>query len=304
MTTRPNGAMTGAMQARAPALRRLADYFILTKPGISTMVMLSTLTGFVVGHSGRLNAALLVWTVLGTGLVSAGAATMNMLWERREDGLMTRTKRRPLPAGRVSSAEAFAVGLLCGCLGLVMLSMRVNPSASLLAALSFLLYVFIYTPLKKVSRISVLVGAVCGAIPPLVGSAAAGPHLVVESWALFSAMLLWQLPHVAAIHFLQQKEFERAGFVRFTNDSSSRLYLVLCAVLPAGLLAFCGIVPAVMGAAGPVLAFGAVFLAAFVARSASRFVREKTMPAARRLFFATLIYLPSFFGIMMVDYLL
>lgn len=302
MTVSERRLQIGTPAVRAPAWRRLADYAILTKPGITLMVMLSTLTGFVTASAGPVRGELLLWTVLGTGLVSAGAATMNMLWERREDGLMRRTRGRPLPAGRLSSAEAFVVGLLCGTVGIAILTCAVSPVASVLSGLSFLLYVFAYTPLKKVSRVSVAVGAVCGAIPPLVGSAAAGHPFTLPAGILFAALFLWQYPHVAAIHFLQQEEFKKAGFVRLAEGGTPSSWLLVYTIAPAVGLALCGIVPLAYQAGGILLAAAAIALAAYLLRQGLRFAREPDLGSARQLFFATLAFLPGFLAMMMADH--
>lgn len=304
MTERTHFLPAQGVVTRPTAWRHLADYVTLTKPGITLMVMLSTLTGFVTAGTGPIRAESLLWAVLGTGLVSAGAATMNMLWERREDGLMTRTKARPLPAGRLSSAEAFLVGLVCGAAGIAVLTFAVNPVASLLSGLSFLLYVFAYTPLKKVSRGSVAVGAVCGAIPPLVGSAAAGHPFSATAWTLFAVLFLWQYPHVAAIHFLQQSEFEKAGFVRLADNGTARPWLAAFVLVPALGLALCGLLPAALHAGGILLVAGGLIAAAILFARGFRFVAHRDRPSARALFFATLAFLPGFFVLMMVDHAL
>jgi protoheme IX farnesyltransferase len=195
-----------------PVSVRLADLWEMTKPGITLMVVLTAGLGFLLGEEGRFHFILLVHALLGTGLVSAGASVLNHVLERDTDGLMQRTAGRPLPAGRMDPDAALFFGVLLAVLGLAELALAVNLLTALLGAVALAGYVFVYTPLKRVSSLATVIGAVPGAIPPMMGWSAVRNELDAAAWVLFGILFFWQLPHFLAIAWLCREDYARGGF--------------------------------------------------------------------------------------------
>lgn len=270
---------------------RLRDYVALTKPGITLMAALTALAGYLLAARGAVSFARLGHTTLGTLLVSAGACALNMLMERDRDALMARTGNRPLPARRVSPGEALFLGgvLLLG--GVVYLGFLVNGLTALLAAVTAVVYLYAYTPLKKVSTVNTVVGAVAGALPPVFGWSAAAGQLDVGAAVLFAILFFWQFPHFFALAWLYKDDYSRAGFAmlpvrqpdgRGTSFQAlvGALALLAASLVPAFLSGggFYGVLAALLGAGLVVLGF--------------YFHRERTVVRARRLFLASVLYLP------------
>jgi len=272
------------------------DLMVLTKARLSVLVVLTACFGYLVATKGQgtFSWATFLHMVLGTALAAAGAAVFNQLMEVEADARMRRTSDRPLPANRLPKPAAFILGwLLCG-FGLVHLGVKVNASASLMAGATLLTYLFIYTPMKRVSTANTLVGAVSGALPPLIGWAAGGQDLLGAGAAfLFGLLFFWQLPHFAAINWMYREEYLRGGFKMWSNDDESgartgriALAYALCLSLLAVAFPFVSPLMAKWGAvAGGLLGFAMALLA-------SRFLRSGSRTDARRLFFYTLLYLP------------
>jgi protoheme IX farnesyltransferase len=287
--------------ARAGARRRTVDFIELTKPRVVLMVLVTTSVGFYLGSGVVLDYPLLLETLLGTALAAGGTLTLNQYLERDSDGLMERTRRRPLPDGRLQPGEALLFGVALVALGLLFLLWQVNDLSALVTLAIVGSYLFIYTPLKRRSSLCALVGAVPGALPPLIGWAAAQGEIPLEAWVLFGVLFLWQTPHTLAIARLYRDDFARAG-IRFLpvveRDGKSMgrqvvghtLALLAVSLLPT-LLHFAGEVyfaaAFLLGAA--FLAFG-VMLACFPSEG-----------AARRLVLASLIYLPLLLAAMALD---
>jgi len=283
--------------AGAPALpARAADFLQLTKPRITLLVVLTTLVGFLEGSARPRDIELLLHTLLGTALVAAAASALNQLAERRSDALMRRTMSRPLAAGRMGAAQAAAFGLVLLAAGTAYLVLAVNDLAAALALLTAASYLLAYTPLKKVTSLATVIGAVPGAIPPMIGWAAARGTLDAGAWILFGIVFFWQMPHFLAIAVLYRKDYERAGFrVLPVADPDGRstgrqALLYAATLLPLSLL------PSFVGLAGPWYFAGALVLGAlFVAASARLLARPGDVARARSLFRLSLVYLPVLF---------
>ena len=190
----------------------VAVYADLIKARLTFLVVLTTLVGFYLGSASPVNYLLMLHAVLGTAMVASGAAALNQLLEREHDAKMRRTKNRPLPSGRLQPATVMVFGGVCACAGLLYLALAVNLTTSVIGAISLVSYLFIYTPLKRMTWLNTAVGAVPGALPPLMGWTAARGELSREGWALFAILAFWQLPHFLAIAWMYREEYEKAGF--------------------------------------------------------------------------------------------
>src|SRR5882724_10911723 len=190
----------------------MAVYADLTKARLTFLVVLTTLVGFYLGSSSPVNYWLMLHAVLGTALVASGASALNQLLEREHDAKMRRTKNRPLPSGRLQPTTVMVFGGVCSCAGLLWLALAVNLTTSVIGAVSLVSYLFIYTPLKRVTWLNTAVGAIPGALPPLMGWTAARGEITGEGWALFAILFFWQLPHFFAIAWIYKDEYAKAGF--------------------------------------------------------------------------------------------
>ena len=282
----------GRKPSSAPYVGRLALYLELTKPRLTCLAVLTALAGFMLASAGEWSWPALAATLFGAGLVGAGAAALNQVMERERDALMTRTMGRPIPFGRMSPDSALAFGVACSAAGLFLLGAGARPLAGALAALTLITYLFIYTPLKSRSALCTLAGAVPGALPPLIGWAAARGTLDMGAWLLFSILFLWQLPHFLALAWKFKEDYARAGFKMLPvldpdgGLTFRQMVLYTLALLPVSIL------PAALGLAGAVYFFvalvtGLAFLGFGLATVALRSDR-----AAHRFFFASIVYLP------------
>lgn len=273
----------------------------LTKFRLTSLVLLTTLVGFYIGEQGSVRYGLLLNTLLGTGLVASGAAALNQLLEKDYDALMKRTRSRPLPAGRLQSDTVLVFGLLTAVVGLLHLALAVNPLTAVLGAITLVTYVCVYTPLKRVTPLNTLIGAVPGALPPLMGWAAARGAATIEGWALFGILFLWQLPHFMAISWLYREEYARAGFAMLSVYDPEGVRTGRQAVASAlGLLPI-SVCPFVLHMAGPWYCLGALVLGGAFLALAVRFSFELTHQHARRLFYASILYLPVLLGLLVFD---
>lgn len=283
---------------------RLVDYAALTKPRITLFVVLTAFVGFAAGTPGRLdglNLLLLVHTLLGTALVASGTSAFNQLSEIVLDGRMRRTADRPLPAGRISPAGAFLFATALSAAGVAELALAVNGLTALLAAATLVSYVCLYTPMKTVSPLSTIVGAVPGALPPLGGFTAAHGTIAAPGLVLFALLFLWQLPHFFAIGWRHRADYGAAG-VRIlptldpTGRRTSRHAFFWClALLPVSLL------PAAIGMAGNVYAFGALAATLLFLAASFRFARAATDERALGLFLASIGWLPAVLLLLVFD---
>lgn len=278
---------------------KLRDYYILTKPEVNLLILMTTSAGYYLASRGPFHFAGLVNTLLGTLLVASGTATLNQWMERVWDGQMRRTASRPLPAGRVGPNEAFWFGLLLSLAGGLYLALAVNGLAALLAVSTLLSYLLVYTPLKRRTPLCTLLGAFPGAMPTLIGWAGASATIDAQAWFLFAILFLWQFPHFLAIALMYREDYDRAGYrmlprfdldSRFTRAEIFGFTIILIAVTlwPVGehgsSLYF-----AVMAAAGAFLLFYVLKL-----------VRSGSRTLASRLVHASVMYLPVVLGALMI----
>lgn len=269
---------------------RVADYLELSKARIVLMVLVTTAAGFALAP-GAADVTLLIHTLAGTALIAAGTNALNQYAERERDKKMERTAHRPLPAGRISEAAALSFSIAVSVVGAVWLAAAANWIASLLAVFTLLSYLFIYTPLKTRTSLCTAVGAVPGAIPPMIGWAAATGSLDRGAWALFGLMFFWQLPHFLAIGWLYREDYARAGFsiasVSDPSGASSGRQAILygLGVIPLSLA------PAFLGIAGPAYIAVGVLAGAILLHAIFNFARLRTRISARQLFITSNVYL-------------
>jgi protoheme IX farnesyltransferase len=285
----------------AAARHRLADWIALTKPRVNAMVLVTTAAGYYLGSAGRAPLVRLVYTLAGTGLAAAGTLALNQYMERDVDARMERTRHRPLPEGRLRPAEAFALGLVLLAAGLLVLVRGAGPLAAVVTAGIAATYLLFYTPLKPVTSLCSIVGAVPGALPPVVGWAAARGTLGVEPWILFGIMFLWQIPHSLAIGRMYREDYARGGIRvlpvvdRDGRSTGAQVVSNCLALFPVALL------PTLVGLAGSFYFLVALVLGAGFLWSAIGLARTGSAADARRLMFASLVYLPVLLGAMALD---
>ena len=281
----------------------LADYWALTKPEINFLIAIATFTGFYLGRSGNSGEfpfLLLTHTLLGTLLVASGTGTLNQYLERCLDAEMRRTARRPLAAGRMHPSSALWFGLFLSVAGAAYLVIAVNILASVLAVFTLLSYLFIYTPLKRRTPLCTLVGAIPGAMPPLIGWAAATGRLSYEAWGLYLILFLWQFPHFMAIAWTYRDDYDRAGYLVLPHGESRFRIVTLQSILPLLGLFPLSLAPTSAGHAVILYCVGALSLSLYFFHRGAQFVLHRTNTSARRLLLASIIYLPSLFVLMIL----
>ncbi|MFL5244281.1 MAG: heme o synthase [Gemmataceae bacterium] len=281
---------------------RFLDYLELAKPRVAVLVLFTVAVGALLAQGSLPSLTILVHTLVGTALVAAGASTLNQLMERRLDALMRRTENRPLPSGRVQPIEALIIGTALGISGVVYLAFELKePWAALVAGGTFVCYVFVYTPLKQRTPHNTLIGAIPGALPPLIGWAAIRGPLSLDALSLFLIVFFWQLPHFYAIAWIYRAEYAAAGYrmvstVDRTGRKTARGMVGYCAVL---LLA--SLIPWLTGRAGTSYGLGALLLGAGFLASTLAFAGSVSEPQARRVLKVSLIYLPAVFALLVLD---
>ena len=273
----------------------------LVKARLTTLVLLTTLVGFYLGWRGAMNYALMFHALAATALVAAGASALNQWLEREYDAKMRRTQSRPLPSGRLQPATVAIFGGVCSVTGLIYLALAVNSLTSILGAVTLISYLFIYTPLKRVTWLNTAIGAVPGALPPLMGWTAARGELTGEGWALFAILFFWQLPHFFAIAWIYKDEYAKAGFKMLPNIDPEGQRTAQQAVSNTLALLAVSLFPFVFKMAGTTYLAGALILGAGFLWSAIQFSRQLTLARARQLFFASIIYLPLLLALMVWD---
>jgi heme o synthase len=294
-----------AMQARRIASSRvLFDYWELTKPEINFLIAITVAAGFWLGSPAA--APHFAWmsflhTLLGTVFVASGAATLNQLIELQYDAQMRRTARRPLVSGRIAPSHALWFGVLLSIFGVVYLAISTNALVSLLAALTLLSYLFLYTPLKRITPLCTLIGAIPGATPPLIGWAAARGRLDPAAWVLFAIVFLWQFPHFMSIAWMYREDYARAGYLVLPTSELKDRFVVWQCLLPALGLFLVAIVPALRGQSGIVYFAGAVVLGGVFLYYSARFALQRSIASARQLLFASILYLPVLFALLVLD---
>jgi protoheme IX farnesyltransferase len=278
-----------------------ADFVALSKPRLNVLVVATSAAAYYLASPSTPAAAAMVFAVFGTALVAGGAAVLNQVYERDTDALMRRTRLRPLPDGRITAGEATVFGLGLAAAGLIVLGARTNLLAASLALATLVSYLIVYTPMKRHSPASTLVGAVPGALPALIGWTAARGDLSAGGLALFAIVFLWQIPHFMAIAWLYREDYARAGFPMLPVIEPDGRRAGRQAVMYAALLVPVSAVPAAIGLSGlPSLAF-AVAAGALLLRLAVRFASSRTDGAARALFLCTIAYLPLLWVALIVD---
>ncbi|OGR83562.1 MAG: protoheme IX farnesyltransferase [Elusimicrobia bacterium RIFCSPHIGHO2_01_FULL_64_10] len=282
---------------------RAADCIALTKPGITAVVAMTSLFGFLLGarFAGRgLDWSLLLHTLLGTALASAGAGTLNMVLEVAEDSLMDRTKDRPLPRGRLRPEGAFLAGILLSSAGVAHLAGSVGILPAFAAGMSLMLYLAVYTPMKKTSPACALVGAASGALPPLIGWTAARGSVGPEGWSLFLVLFVWQFPHLLALWWMHRGDYARAGFKMMpVPDVEGRLTSRLAFGSTIVLLG-ASLVPFHLGLSGGWYVPSALLLGTAFSGFAFRFLSRRDRAAARNVFLASVIYIPALLAAMVM----
>lgn len=281
-----------------PVIQRrfLSDFAELVKARLTLLVLLTTAVGYYLGAAGPINFAGLVHAVFGTALAAAGAAALNQWWERRLDALMHRTRSRPIPGGRMSPRDALILGCGLSVAGIVYLNLTCNSLSALLAAATIVIYIFAYTPLKRVSTFNTLIGAIPGALPPVVGWAAATSRAEIGAWSLFAILFFWQMPHFFAIAWMYREDYARAGFEMISKDDSTGTRSASQSVLFCFLLLFISGTPQFLGVVNAIYLPIELLLNCLFIFVAMRFLRTQQTIDARRLFFASIAYLPLLLG--------
>jgi protoheme IX farnesyltransferase len=279
----------------------IRDLFELVKARLTLLVLLTTAVGFYLGAERGINWLALLHTVLGTAAAAAGAAALNQWWDYKLDAMMQRTRTRPGPAGRMRPTEAVAIGSAFSIFGVVYLAFVCNALSAALTAITIIIYIFAYTPLKLVSTFNTALGAVPGALPPMIGWAAARGTLNAGAWMLFAILFFWQLPHFFAIAWMYRDDYARAGFQMIASDdrtgarsASQSVFFCMILFVVAGLPAFLGIATVFYLLAELIL--GGIFIAV-----AMRFLKTCAPADARRLFITSIIYLPMLLGALVLS---
>ncbi|MGQ9917482.1 MAG: heme o synthase [Bryobacteraceae bacterium] len=279
----------------------MRGYLELTKPRVTWLIVMSTAIGYYFGHSGAPQWSLMLHCLLGTALIASGTATLNQWYERDADSLMRRTAARPIPSGRISPRGALLFGIALVAAGEIQLVLSVNPLTAWLGLFTVASYLLLYTPLKQRTWWSTTVGALPGAMPPLIGFAAARGELTLEAWALFAILFLWQFPHFYSIAWLYREDYARAGIrmlpvVEPDGRSTARQALAFALFLiPASLL------PGFLSMAGHWYLAAALLLGAAFLRAAARLHRDRSISSARGVLRASVLYLPLLYLALLLD---
>lgn len=285
----------------------MKDYIALTKPRITWLILMSTGVGYFFGAQrgwngwSSLHFLTLLHTIIGTGLIASGTAALNQWYERDADSKMRRTQERPLPAGRLDAQKALLFAIAISVAGFAELWFGANPLAALLGLFTLLTYLFVYTPLKQRSPHSTTIGAIPGAMPPLIGFAAASGTLTWDAWALFAILFLWQFPHFYAIAWMYKEDYARAGIRMLPvvepdgKSTARRILLYSIALIPISLM------PKFFAMAGNVYLYGALALGLLFLYYSLRISADRTRQQARRVLLASVVYLPVLFSLMLID---
>ena len=294
-------SLSGVAATSASVRARLEDFYELTKPRLSFLSVITAVVGYLSANPAR-NLSVLITLVLGTSLAAVGAAVLNQWMERNADAKMARTRNRPIPAGRVEPAHALAYGLCLSILGCAALYFGTNLLASLLTLATVASYVLLYTPLKQLTTWNTVIGAVPGALPPLIGWAAAEGGISTLGWLLFAILFLWQMPHFFAIAWTHRNDYASGGFVMLSNADANgkrvavQSFLFAIALLISTLLPFC------LGYASAVYGLFALVMGLYILRPAIAFLNAaKRDQAARKLFIASICYLPALLVPLVLD---
>ena len=280
---------------------RAADYAALAKPRLNVLVVASSLAGYAMAGGDTTHAGALLGTIVGTGLVAGGASAFNQVIERQADAQMRRTRTRPLPDGRLAPTEALVFATVLSLAGLAILALGVNTLSAVVALATLASYAVVYTPLKRLTSFSTVIGAIPGALPPVIGWTAATGSLSQGAWVLFGIVFLWQLPHFLAIAWMYRDDYARAGFPMLPviepdgRSTARQAVLYTVALLPLALA------PTLVGMSGSIYFAGALTLTLLFLMMAIRFAATRAVRDARRLFFSSIIYLPLLWVLMIAN---
>ena len=293
--------MKSAVQSRARTASAAADLSELVKARLSLLTVATAMAGFALGVQEAWSWLLLAATLVGTALSAAGAAALNQWWERDLDARMKRTRERPLPAGRMAASDALLVGAVLSLSGVLILALFANLLAAGLAAATIIFYIFVYTPLKRVTSLNTIVGAAPGALPPLIGWTAARGSINAEGLTLFAILFLWQMPHFLAIAWLYRADYAQAGFKMLSENDETGAVTGRQAFIYALALLAVSLLPSVFFDYSAIYFYGALLLGAGFASMAANFaVSGGSIPAARWLFLGSIAYLPLLLGLMVL----
>jgi heme o synthase len=288
----------------------MRDYIELTKPRITWLILMSTGVGYFFGLPRAANAwaflksiplVSLLHTIIGTALMASGTAALNQWYEREADRKMRRTAARPLPSGKISAARAFAFGAALSLAGFAELWLGLNFLAGFVGAFTLASYLFVYTPMKQRTWWSTTVGAIPGAMPPVIGYAAAAGTLPRESWVLFAILFLWQFPHFYSIAWMYKEDYARAGIRMLPvvepdcRSTARQILLYGIALIPVSLI------PGILGMSGRIYLIGALLLGLWFLYSGVRVAAERSLSRARGVLVTSVLYLPLIYGLMLID---
>ena len=280
---------------------RFADYIALTKPELTFLSVVTAMAGFYLGTTGGIPVMLMLHVLVGTGLVGAGAGALNMYIERDYDAMMRRTENRPLPSGRLSPREVLWFGSTLSLVGITELLLFTNLLTGFLAIATLTTYLFLYTPLKRITPLATIVGAVPGALPPVMGWTAACNEITLDTWILFAILFLWQMPHFLSLAWMYRRDYMRAGYRLMTvsdengSTTSGHILAYCLALIPVT------IIPAALGLFGLIYLLGTIALGLGFFYLSLRYRFDRSNHTARQVFFASLLYLPALLLVMVVD---
>ena len=295
------GSLSFVAVMQPTVLDRTRAYFELTKPGITRMVLVTTAAGYYLASRGAFDFVLFLNTLIGTALAASGTNALNQWVERDADRHMNRTANRPLPSGRLGSMEALVFAWAISIIGIVFLSALVNITTAVVVALSLSSYVFVYTPLKKKTWFSTVIGAVPGALPILAGWTATGRPISAGAWALFAIMFVWQMPHFYALAWIYREDYGRAGFQMLTVVDDTGRRAGRHTLLFAAMLVPISLLPTIFGVSGYIYFAGALALGTAFLVVASGMLNKPTERLAWRVFTGSIIYLPLLLLLMVAD---
>jgi protoheme IX farnesyltransferase len=283
----------------------MRSYIELTKPRITWLILMSTGIGYFFGMPSHrladLNLLLLLHTIIGTALIASGTAALNQWYERDADLKMRRTADRPLPSGRLDATRALWFAIALSVAGFLELYFGANPLAAGIGAFTLVSYLFLYTPLKRRTWWSTTIGAIPGAMPPMIGYAAAAGAITAESWVLFAILFLWQFPHFYSIAWMYKEDYARAGIRMLPvvepdcRSTARQIVLYGIALIPVSL------VPGILGMSGQIYLVGALLLGLWFLYSGVRVALERTLARARAVLITSVLYLPLIYGLMLLD---
>lgn len=284
-----------------PLRARLEDFYELTKPRLSFLSVITAVVGYLAADPSR-NFSVLISLLIGTSLAAGGAAVLNQWLEREADAKMVRTRSRPIPAGRINPTHAFIYGMGLSVVGCYLLYTGANLLAGTLTAATIASYVLLYTPLKRLTTWNTLVGSIPGALPPLIGWAAAEGRISTLGWILFAILFLWQMPHFFAIAWTHRKDYAEGGFVMLSNADANGRKVAVQAFVFCLALVISTLLPAILGYASWVYGAIATIAGIYILRPSIAFLNESNRDvAARKLFFASIFYLPALLFPLVLD---